>query len=598
MYTVKIGDGDVHDFIEDIGKIYEFINTELDSKIKLEFIKNCKKKFNMGKNQEFAGYYYKLKNVNKAKGVIYTPCEISRYMIKNLVKPIDVIENPFLKIVDPSCGCGNLIFSCFHYLRNIFVNNLESINKYNNIDLKIEDINKHIVYNNLFGFDIDETAIKILKIDLFNFSGVVSSKNFAVKDFLVECIDEKFDIFIGNPPYIGHKQIDRNYCQNLKGIYGSIYGDKGDVSYCFFKKALDCLKEMGKLGFITSRYFCEAYSGKDLRKFLIENSSIYKIVDFYGIRPFKNVGVDPMIIFLIKRRNFQNNVEIIRPKKNIQMEKKEFYDSLFVKKDGDYRHFFMDQNFMGSSGWIFIDKTERSIIDKIRRKSEHTLEDICESHQGLITGCDRAFIVDESVLRGKNIESALIRPWIKSSCIHRNKVVHSGKFIIYSNFIEDEADYPNSIEYIGSYKKKLLNRRECRRGFRKWYELQWGRKPEIFEGKKIVFPYKSKDNRFAIDEGSYFSADVYSLVLKKDVDMTYSDLLKILNSPLYEFYFKTFGKKLGENLYEYYPNNLMRLKIPLIDFFEVNDVEGYLYRFFELTKEEIKIVRQSYYVDE
>jgi adenine-specific DNA-methyltransferase len=280
------------------------------------------------------------------------------------------------------------------------------------------------------------------------------------------------------------------------------------------------------------------------------------------------------------------------------MEKKEFYDSLFVKKDGDYRHFFMDQNFMGSSGWIFIDKTERSIIDKIRRKSEHTLEDICESHQGLITGCDRAFIVDESVLRGKNIESALIRPWIKSSCIHRNKVVHSGKFIIYSNFIEDEADYPNSIEYIGSYKKKLLNRRECRRGFRKWYELQWGRKPEIFEGKKIVFPYKSKDNRFAIDEGSYFSADVYSLVLKKDVDMTYSDLLKILNSPLYEFYFKTFGKKLGENLYEYYPNNLMRLKIPLIDFFEVNDVEGYLYRFFELTKEEIKIVRQSYYVDE
>lgn len=43
MYTVKIGDGDVHDFIEDIGKIYEFINTELDSKIKLEFIKNCKK---------------------------------------------------------------------------------------------------------------------------------------------------------------------------------------------------------------------------------------------------------------------------------------------------------------------------------------------------------------------------------------------------------------------------------------------------------------------------------------------------------------------------------------------------------------------------
>lgn len=597
MYS-KIGDNGVDDFIKNIEEIYKLINTKLDSKIKFRSIENCKKKFNIERDKYFAEYYYNQEIVSKAKDVIYTPYEISRYMLENLINPMDVIENPFIKIIDPSCGCGNLICPCFYYLKSIFENNIKAIDNHNNIDLQIKDINKHIVYNNLFGFDIDETAIKILKIDLFSISGGFNSENFEVKDFLIGNIDEKFDIFIGNPPYIGHKRVDRDYYKDLKKIYGNIYRDKSDISYCFLKKSLDCLKKVGKLGFITSRYFCESCSGEELRKFLIENASIYKIVDFYGIRPFKNVGIDPIIMFLIKEKNSHNNIEVIKPKKGIELRKKRSYGSIFLKKYGEYRSFFIDQDSLENKGWIFIDKIERRIVDKIKKRSKYTLKDICESHQGVITGCDKAFIIDECILKEKNIEGKLIRPWIKSSYIHRNKIMYKGKFIIYSNFIKNEKDYPNSINYIKTCKEKLLHRRECKKGIRKWYELQWGRKPEIFEGKKIVFPYKSKNNRFALDEGSYFSADVYSLVLKKNVNFTYDNLLKILNSPLYEFYFKTFGKKLGENLYEYYPNNLMKLSIPVIDFCEKYDAESYLYKFFGLTEGEIKIVKRNYCIDE
>ncbi|MEY8000360.1 N-6 DNA methylase [Clostridium sp. Mt-5] len=581
-------------FIEGIEKIYEYINKDIDNELKFKFIESYKKKFNMSEKSCFSQNYYELRDTNKRKGIVYTPYEIAVYMIENLISPLDVIKNPFIKIVDPSCGCGNLICACFSYLRNIFINNIESINKHNNINLEIRDINAHIMCNNLFGFDIDEMATKVLRIDLFVISGQLSSNNFIIKDFLMENIDERFDIFIGNPPYIGHKNVDRDYCKILKKMYGSIYRDKGDISYCFFKKSLECLRKGGKLGFITSRYFCEACSGEELRKFLIQNTSIYKIVDFYGIRPFKNVGIDPIIIFLSKENILDNSIEIIKPEKSSRLEKSRFYNSLFLKKNKEHKSFFIHQSFIDNGGWVFIDKLERGIIDKIEGKSKCTLKDICESHQGIITGCDRAFIIDKHILKEKNIEPELIRPWIKSSYIHRDKIINREKFIIYSNFIENEEDCPNSINYIKTYRKKLLNRRECRKGIRKWYELQWGRRPQIFEGKKIVFPYKSKDNRFAIDEGSYFSADVYSLVLKKNVGFTYDDLVKILNSSLYEFYFKTFGKKLGENLYEYYPNNLMKLKISYIDFSGEDDVEKYLYRFFELTEEEIKVVKKDH----
>jgi adenine-specific DNA-methyltransferase len=64
----------------------------------------------------------------------------------------------------------------------------------------------------------------------------------------------------------------------------------------------------------------------------------------------------------------------------------------------------------------------------------------------------------------------------------------------------------------------------------------------------------------------------------------------VLNSDIYEFYFKTFGKKLGENLYEYYPNNLMKLCIPTM---EENLCENYLYKNFKFTDEEIEIIKSN-----
>jgi adenine-specific DNA-methyltransferase len=124
-----------------------------------------------------------------------------------------------------------------------------------------------------------------------------------------------------------------------------------------------------------------------------------------------------------------------------------------------------------------------------------------------------------------------------------------------------------------------------------WYELQWGRKEEIFEARKIVFPYKSTSNRFAIDEGSYFSADVYSLVIK-DEGLSYEWLMNLLNSSLYEFYFKTYAKKLGDALYEYYPNTVMRLGIPESQNLKFTD-DNSIFDYFSIDTEEIDYIKNK-----
>jgi adenine-specific DNA-methyltransferase len=582
----------INDFVGKINELFNIILEPIDNMFKETAIKKYKISLNIDQHGFFSKCYI-FNGSYKEKGVVYTPEEISSFIVKNSITREDIVYNPYIKIADPACGCGNLIIPCFKYLKQVFSSNLSLINEKNNLHLTEGDLNRHIIDNNLYGFDIDRTALKILMIDLFNVSGYVNEKNFIHRDFLIDNIHNKFNVFIGNPPYVGHKSVDREYSKRLKEKYKDIYRDKGDVSYCFFQGALDNLENNGKLAFITSRYFMEAQSGEALRKILKNKAQMYKIVDFYGIRPFKGIGIDPVIIFLHNSINDKDMVEIIKPIKNNYGRKKGFCESVFLNKGFEFKSFSMATKCLENKGWILIDEEERSIVEKIKQKSSVILGDICNSYQGIITGCDKAFVIDGETLIKEHIEVDIIRPWIKSSYINKCFIQGEDKFIIYSNLIKNEEDYPNAINYIKRYREKLTNRRECKKGMRSWYELQWGRTPEIFENEKIIFPYKSSDNRFALDKGSYFSADVYALLLKEKCGFSYDFLLYILNSRLYEFYFKTFGKKLGENLFEYYPNNINKLCIPIIPDYNAKKDDMLLYNFFELSENEINIIENS-----
>lgn len=204
-------------FLKEIDELYNIINAPIDYVFKIMAIEKQKKVFNIW-DDNFSTMYIKLieKERGKAEGVVYTPKEIADYMAREVILKEDLINNPFIKVIDPSCGCGDILLSCYRRLNYLYENNLEEINKRNNIMLTKEDIPKHIIDNNLFGIDIDGKALKILAVDLFSISGHYNSSNFKNLDFLIDDIEEKYDIIIGNPPYVGHKSIDKDYSKKLK----------------------------------------------------------------------------------------------------------------------------------------------------------------------------------------------------------------------------------------------------------------------------------------------------------------------------------------------------------------------------------------------
>ncbi len=543
----------------------------------------------------------------KSLGQVYTPIEIVHKMIEQAfsLKTIDCKT----KFLDPCCGGGYFIIELFKKLRSI--NSISiNINNRDIFDLNSTSIHtkeKFIIENMIFGVDVDEFSIFLTKLGLLlNTSLTDINFNIFKIDFLTEDIKDvevtediedfksefiktksnpkqNFDFIIGNPPYIGSKHMDMSYKLLLKESYSEVFYDKSDISYCFFKKSKEILKKDGVISFITSRYFLEAMYADKLRSFLKNNFNIISIIDYSGLRVFKGAMVSPAVITL-------SNSKLIDDFNYVK------YNDIQNKAD----QFTFNQNKLKNDGWIILNNEVEAIFNRIENISNTYIKDVTNIKQGIITGMDKAFVVTEKEVSQYDIESFLLRKWIKNSNIAKDKIKYNNLYLIYTNLIKHESECPNAISYLLPFKESLMNRRECRNGLRKWYELQWGRNKCDFENPKIVFPYKSSTNNFFYDTNKYFcSADIY-IINELNSSITYDYLQNYLNSSIFEFYFKCQAKKVGVGMFEYYPNkiNLMKIYLPTIktqqklSLLGNFSIEYFLKKVFNINEEENEIINK------
>ncbi|AWH78459.1 Eco57I restriction-modification methylase domain-containing protein [Clostridioides difficile] len=509
-------------------------------------------------------------DTKKASGIYYTPKIIVDYIVKKTLKNHDIIKNPYPRILDISCGCGNFLLEVYDILYDLFEENIYELKKkYDENYWIVDNIHRHILNYCIYGADIDEKAISILKDSLTNKKVVndLDESDIKINLFCCDSLKKKwrykFDYIVGNPPYIGHKKLEKKYKKFLLEKYSEVYKDKADLYFCFYKKIIDILKQGGIGSVITPRYFLESLSGKDLREYIKSNVNVQEIVDFLGANIFKNIGVSSCILTFDKKKTKETYIDVFKIKnEDICINKFETLEELL--KSSKFEHFNINQRLL-SDEWILVNKDDETFYNKIQEKCKYSLEDIAISFQGIITGCDKAFILSKDDVKLNLVDDKFLKCWIKSKNINKYIVDKSEYRLIYSNDIDNENTNKRILdEIIGVYKTKLENRRECKSGIRKWYELQWGREKLFFERKKIMYPYKSNENRFAIDyDNNFSSADVYSFFIKEEYldKFSYEYLVGILNSSVYDKYFKITAKKMSKNIYDYYPNKVMKIRI-------------------------------------
>ena len=450
----------------------------------------------------------KTKTKRKKDGIFYTPEYITKYIVENTLGKIcenkkdelnlhniEIPKNPKrltkkesqtlanihayrkfllnLKILDPACGSGAFLNQALEFL----------ITEHGEIDrlrrgfegdaLGFYDIETDILENNLYGVDINKDAVEIAKLSLWlrtarkgrtltNLSDKILCSNSLLD---MPFPESSFDIVIGNPPYVRQEAI-KEQKEALSQIY-EVYNGTADLYVYFYELGLKMLKNGGYLGFICSNKFFRAKYGTNLRKFILENSSVKGIVDFSGVQVFEDATVDSAIT-IFKKEISENS-------------------SFKFSSNLDETPQILPQNSLSEESFIFLNPLENSIKQKIENKGTPLKEWDITIYRGVTTGLNNAFIIDtktkdEILSSCKSIDekgktTAIIKPLLRGRDIKRYSYEWANLWIIctFPSLNLDIENYPTLKEYLYKFMPQLNQSGEkgCRKKTNnKWFEIQ------------------------------------------------------------------------------------------------------------------------------
>ncbi|EAI0430576.1 class I SAM-dependent DNA methyltransferase [Campylobacter jejuni] len=504
--------------------------------------------------------------------------------------------------------------------------------KYGNF-LAINDENlKFFVSANLTLFDFDEKEatkeFANLKKEYDNIFNLESNHPFEWRFEFPEILDDDgnfkgFDLIIGNPPYIRQeelKELKPHLAKNYK-----VYKGTSDIYTYFYELGFNVLKENGILSFITSNKYTRAGYGEALREFLLKNTCILKYIDLNGIKVFDSATVDTSILSFEKIKIKENTFKYLSL--NNELLKNYDFEISAIKEFLN-----ISQNSLSKESFAFNDESTNALKTKIEKlgtplKDWHGLN----INYGIKTGLNEAFIIttekkDEILANCKDEDekertAKLIRKMLRGRNIKRYSYEWAGLWVIgtFPSLKINIEQYPALKQYLSQFLPRIEQSGEkgCRKKTsNKWFETQDNiAYYEEFEKEKIVWAEMTKEACFVYDNSNFFTNQTCYFFTHCD----YKYLLAILNSRLIVYYMQYISSHLGQGAFRWIRQYIEKLPIPkinsknekladelinLVD--EIlkakeqdknantqeleNKINSIVYKLYNLTEEEIKII--------
>ncbi|MFX0070507.1 MAG: Eco57I restriction-modification methylase domain-containing protein [Candidatus Hermodarchaeota archaeon] len=335
-------------------------------------------------------------NINTI-GQVFTPKFIAKFMVNNCLKSIKSsyifrdIQNLTKKItvLEPSTGEGV-------FLKYLLQNNIKKITAY-----EIDDNLKDILVNSYPEVE-------------FRFENVFGSD-----------LNDKYDLIIGNPPYLGQNYnavLFQDYIKKYP-ICAKYFIGNMDLFYFFIHLSIEKLKPGGILSFITTNYWItksEKTGVKYLKPHILKECYLLQYIDLSKLKLFKDAMGQHNCIFILqkkteeeKREKIDKKIEIIQINKKLNSD---ISDDAFNKETfafltknqfpiyiNKYFSALSNNTLKWNGSWNLLYPEEvKKIIDKIERlcsKNDkiYYLKDFFLIRNGLILIKDNIFILKEDV---------------------------------------------------------------------------------------------------------------------------------------------------------------------------------------------------------
>ncbi len=442
---------------------------------------------------------------------------------------------------------------------------------------------------NIKGYDIDKENCRIVKNKFEN------KINIECKDYLQSSKEEKFDLIIGNPPYVHWNNINEEIRNKLNSdkFWKKYSNGEWDLLYAFIIWSIEKLNENGELIYIVPYNWFNSTYGASLRKYLIDNGQFEIMCHFGEFKLFKDCYPNNIIFRYRKIKNEKKPLIFVSEFKGkkgnvkslldyIKREFEEINHYTYEKEDEEFKIFttnpFKDENL-----WHLATPKEKEQIEKVEKATKGIiLKNYLDVGVGIVSGYDEAYTINDFQLNNiSEKEKKFIFPFIKAKNCKRY-FIKDGTYYLFADEIKTEEElknYPKIYERLSKHKERL-NKRYMTKN-KNWWSWATIRNKKLFERSldkpKIFVPCidRSLKARYSYTEGKYFGAgDVLIIINKNGLKEDLRYILAWLNSKIINDWYRVKGSHTGHRI-RYTQSYVSQIPLKMIDWNNEKEVEIY-----------------------
>jgi len=422
-----------------------------------------------------------------------------------------------------------------------------------------------------------------------------------------------FDVVIGNPPYIQLQKNGGTLAKQFENMGFYTFERTGDIYSLFYEKGWQVLKPAGFLIFITSNKWMRAGYGEKTREFFAKRTNPKLLIDFAGVKIFESATVDTNILLYEKNDN-QINTQTCTIGNDYKLEMN--LSEYLSRNSGTSK-------FADGNSWTIMNGIEAQIKAKIEAKGIALKDWDINIYRGITTGYNEAFIIDgkkKDELIAQDPKSAeIIKPILRGRDIKRYNAEFADLWLIntHNGYKKNDGtkekridvnNYPAIKKHLENYIDALNIRQD--KGETP-YNLRNCAYVEEFEKEKIIFTKASKIQAFALDYIGNILQNTSYFISENGSQIKY--IIAILNSKIIGYAFKCFyqsGGIDGEITIQAVevipiPQISEEEQAPFIELVDIilakkekgedtkieeNKIDQLVYKLYDLTEEEIKII--------
>lgn len=462
--------------------------------------------FKSAELREYMSSIFDNKN-NKTKCQIFTPDHMVETMLDLAEYKTDLLGR---KVLENSFGEGNILRGIVtRYIHDCLRNNIPRKEIATNLGKDIYGIELDSVL-----FDRCKNALNAIVAE-FKLPPVIW--NLHNVDALQWRTDLRFDLIIGNPPYIIYKEIDECSKQNIRKLFPTCSVGKFDYCYAFIECGVNLLNEYGKLVQLVPSNIYKNVFAHNLRNLLKKHMSV--VLDYPAQKIFKGI-LTSTSIFLYDRNNNA--------------------DYICYRNITEQQEMKIPKQQLGNK-WMFA-KREEVDTAKIR------FGDVFNASIVIATLLNEAFIVNKDTALRCAIEPAVLKKAVSPRALRyqRDEFIifpyryNADKQLVRFDTADFEKNFPGACEHLRQYAEKLDLRKKDKSN--RWFEYGRNQALAHLNQKKILLStvVTHQVELYELNEDTIPYSGIY-VTEKSETGFSLMDAKRILQSDAFMDYVKRVG---------------------------------------------------------